>query len=177
MNRTRQFTQTTDNTSGNLWHVLELPEGQPTPYDIAFCNESARKELQAYLTVLQKTWADLTIQQIEPPYDESIPANAQRLAKARQAMFIDPQNAEFINEAASKLMNYYYWVAGSYIITLEVGIEGISHTFPHRWKIAVTPEMERKLKENARRVVAGFCQQPPTIVGQYFSAWPPFEEV
>ena len=156
--------------------LIELPVDKPRPYDIIFCNDGDRIFFKELAEELQAAWGLRMTAQIDPPHDLSIPDNAKRIATKNQVIFRDQQNAPFISGMVARMLSRFFWVAGSYEISLEVGVDN-SAIFRKPWRITVSADMEQKLRLNALRLVAAGCSQPPAVVGQVYSAWPAYEPV
>jgi hypothetical protein len=174
-NRARVLTMAGDNFNVTFWNVLQLPADEPKPYDVTFANEEAREAFKTANETFRSNWLQRVVQQIAPPFDDSIPDNAKRLAAANQMIFKDPKNSQFIDAALSEYLRLFYWVAGTYRITLQIVVDGTKRPFEKTWKITITADMEQKLRENARRMVATVCLQPLVVIGQYYTAWPTYE--
>jgi hypothetical protein len=153
------------------WHVFLLSDGEPIAYDIVFCNDGARASMKALAEQVNAEWLKRMVHQVAPPYDD-----APRIAQENIAKFKDPANAQLITECQARAEREFFWRAGTYKISLVFVVDGETREFFRNWKITISPEMERDLKFNAWRLVAGWCLQPAMIVGQYYTAWPPYEE-
>jgi hypothetical protein len=176
-NRARTLTVAGDTINVAAWNVLHLPVDEPVAYDAMFCDEVARRAFKAIGEVTRPAWLQRVAKTVPPPYDDSIPDNAKRLATANQVLYKDPQSAAFINGVASQLLAHFYWLAGDYSIRLRVSLDATNDVFEKTWRITITPEMEQNLRENTGRMIATACMQPPVIVGQFFTAWPEYEPV
>ena len=175
-NRMRQITGSGDEFNARFWIVLQLAADSPQAYDITFANDAVREAFKAISEEARAGWFRLVAQQVPPPFDATTPENAQRLATANQAMFTAPINAQFISDAVSRYIDGgFYWIAGDYDITLEISVDGTDRVFSKKWQISITAEMEGNLRQNALRLVASACLQPPVVVGQFYAAWPTYK--
>ncbi len=175
LNRKRSVTMSGDSIDAGIWTVAQLPQDEPTAYDVTFCNDGARSAIKTRAEAIRAGWLQRMSQQIPPPLVGNIPGNVGRVAEANQAIFNNVQNAPFIEDATSQLLEYFFWREGSYAIALEIEVEGQKRIFDQRWQMTITQEMESQLRSNARRMVASACLQPPAVVGEFFTAWPPYE--
>jgi hypothetical protein len=132
--------------------VIDLPVDKPRPYDVIFCNDRDRLFFKQLGDDIQAAWNWRMIDQIEPSHDLSIPDNAKPIARRNQLIFTEPLNSSFVEEMTATLLTKFFWRAGAYRISLEVGVG--AETFSKRWQITISTSDEGKLSLNALRMVA-----------------------